>query len=55
MAPSLGFYGSGISFHVVFGQSSDSRVLPGGACIAQPRWIPARRILGCGQTHGISF
>ena len=24
MAPSLGFYGSGISFHVVFGQSSDS-------------------------------
>ena len=27
----------------------DSRVLPGGASIAQPRWMPARRILGGGR------
>ena len=31
---------------VVSGQSFWLRVLPGGARIAQPRWIPARRILG---------
>ena len=29
------------------------RVLPGGADIAQPRWMPARRILGDGRTHGL--
>ena len=33
----------------------DSRVLPGGTRIAQPRWMPARRILGGAQTHGVSF
>ena len=31
------------------------RVLPGGADIAQPRWMPARRILGGGQTCGSPF
>ena len=31
------------------------RVLPGGTCIAQPRGMPRRRILGGGRTDGISF
>ena len=35
-----------ISFRVVSGQSFWLMVLPGGACITQPRWIPVRRILG---------
>jgi len=30
-------------------------VFPGGACIAQPRWMLARGILGSGQTRGVSF
>ena len=55
MAHSLGFYGGGIGFLVVSGQSFWLRVLPGGAHIAQPRWIPVRRILGGGRTCGISF
>ena len=55
MACSLGFYGDGISFRVVFGQSFWLRVLPGGAHIAQPRWMSERRILGGGRTCGISF
>ena len=46
MAHSLGFYGDGVSFQVVSGQSFRLRVLPGGMRIGQPRWIPARRILG---------
>ena len=25
------------------------------ACLVQPRWMPERRILGSGQTRGISF
>ena len=33
---------------------SDS-VLPGGARLVQPRWMPERRILGGGQTCGVSF
>ena len=33
---------------------SDS-VLPGGARLVQPRWMPERRILGGGQTGGVSF
>ena len=52
---SLGFYGNGVSFQVVFGQSLWLKILPGGACIAQPRWVPVRRILGGGRTHGVSF
>ena len=55
MAHSLGFYGGGIGFLVVSGQSFWLRVLPGGAHIAQPRRIPVRRILGGGRTCGISF
>ena len=44
VARSLGFYGDGISFQVVFGQSFWLRVLPGGTRIAQPRWMLARGI-----------
>ena len=50
VAHSLGFYGDGISFWVVFSQSFWLRVLPGGACLVQSRWMPERRILGGGQT-----
>ena len=55
MACSLGLYGDGVSFWVVSDQSFWLRVLPGGAGIAQPRWMPARRILGGGQTRGVVF
>ena len=55
MACSLRFYGDGISFRVVFSQSFWLRVLPGGAHLVQPMWIPERRILGGGQTCGVSF
>ena len=55
MACSLGFYGDGISFQVVLSQSFWLRVLPGGAGLVQPRWISERRILGGGQTGGVSF
>ena len=55
MAHSLGFYVDGINFPVVFGQSFQFRVFPGGTCIAQPRWMLARGILGSGQTRGVSF
>ena len=48
------FHGDGISFWVVLGQSFWLRVLPGGARIAQSRWLPARRILGGGRTRCIS-
>ena len=54
MAHSLGFYGDGISFWVVFSQSFWLRVLPGGACLVLPRWMP-ERILGGGQTCDVSF
>ena len=54
MTCSLGFYGDGISFWVVFSQSFWLRVLPGGANLVQPRCMPERRILG-GQTCGVSF
>ena len=48
----LRFYGDGISFWVASDQSFWP-VLPGGTCIAQPRWMPGRRILGVGTTCGI--
>ena len=48
-------YGDGISFQVVFSQSFWLRVLPGGEHLVQPRWMPERRILGDGQTCGVSF
>ena len=46
VARRAGFYGDGISFPVVSGQSVWLRVLPAGTGITQPRWMPARRILG---------
>ena len=55
VACSLGYYGDGISFRVVFSQSFWLRVLPGGARLVQPRWMPERRILGGGRTCGVSF
>ena len=55
VACSLRYYGDGISFQVVSGQSFWLSVLPGGTWIAQPRWMPVRRILGGGWTHGVSF
>ena len=54
LAGSLRFYGDGISFRVVFNQSFWLRVLPGGASLVQPRWMP-ERILGGGWTCGVSF
>ena len=48
-------HGDGISFRVVFSQSFWLRVLPGGALLVQPRWIFQKRILGGGQTCGVSF
>ena len=55
MACSLGFHGDGISFRVVLSQSFWLRVHPGGVHLVQPRWMPERRILGGGQTGGVSF
>ena len=55
MARSLGFYGDGMSFWVVFSQSFSLRVLPGDARLVQSKWMPERRILGGGQTCGVSF
>ena len=55
MACSLGFYGDGISFRVVFSQSFWLRVLPGGARLGQPRWMPSRRSLGGSWTCGVTF
>ena len=55
VACSLWFYDEGIIFQVVFGQSFWLIVLPGGAYIDQPRWMPARRILGVGWTCGVTF
>ena len=46
-------HGDGISFWAVFSQSFCLRVLPDGARLVQPRWMPERRILGSGQT-GVS-
>ena len=50
----LGFMVMGLSFQVVFSQSFWLSVLPHGARLVQPRWMP-ERILGGGQTCGISF
>ena len=47
VARSLGFYGDGVNFRVVSGQSFWLSVLPGGTRITRPRWIAAKRILGC--------
>ena len=45
-ALSLQRHGEGIRFQVVSGQSFWLRVFLGGTHIAQPRWIPVKRILG---------
>ena len=55
VARSLGFDADGVSLRVVFGQSLWLGVLPGGVPIAQPRWMPVKRVLGDGRTYGISF
>ena len=55
LAHSLGFHGDAVSFQTVSGQSFWLRTLPGCARIAQPRWMPVRRILGGGWTRGASF
>ena len=55
MVCSLRFYGDGISFWVVFSYSFWLRVLPGGVCFVQPRWMLKRRILGGGWTCGVPF
>ena len=52
MARSLWFRGDGIVLSLA---NYSDRVLPGGACLVQPRWMPERRILGGGQTCGVSF
>ena len=46
----LRFCADRISFRVVFSQSFCLRVLPGGACIAKPMWMPEEGILGGGRT-----
>ena len=51
----LKFYGDGMSFRVVLGQSFWFRAFPGGAHIAQPSWMLARGLLGSGRTGGVSF
>ena len=55
MAHSLGFHGDGISFQLDFGQLLLLRVLPGGTRVAQPRWMPVRRILGSCKTRVASL
>ena len=50
-----GFMVNGISFRVVLSQSFWFRVLPGGAHLVQPGWMPERRIVEGGQTHAVSF
>ena len=55
VAHSLGVYGDGISFRVVFSQSFWLRVAPGGARFVPPTWMPERRIQGGGRTCGDSF
>ena len=51
----LRFYGDGISFWVASDQSFWLRAFPGGAHVAQPRWMPVRRILGGGRTRSVCF
>ena len=50
-----GFMVMGLVSGLSLANHSDSRVLPGGARIAQPRWMQARGILGGGGTRGVSF
>ena len=50
----LGFMVLGLASGLSLANYSDSRVLPGGACLIQPRWMKERRILGGGQTCNVS-
>ena len=50
-----GFMVMGFVSGLSLANHSGSRVLPGGAHIAQPRWMLGRRILGGGRASGISF
>ena len=49
-----GFMVMGLVSGLSLANHSDS-VIPGGAHLVQPRWMPDRRILGGGQTSGASF
>ena len=51
----LGFMVMGLVPGLSLANHSDSRVLPGGARLVQPRWLPERRILGGARTCGVSF
>ena len=51
----LGFMVMGLVSRLSLANHSDSRVLLGGACLVQPKWMPERRILGGGRTCGVSF
>ena len=51
----LGFMVMGLVSRLSLANHSDSRVLLGGACLVQPKWMPERRILGGGRTGGVSF
>ena len=55
MACSLGFMMMGLVSGLSLANHSDSRVLPGGTRLVQPKRMPERRILGGGQTCGVSF
>ena len=50
-----GFMVMGLVSRLSLANHSNPRVLPGGACLVQPRWVLARGILGSGRTHGVSF
>ena len=50
-----GFMVMGLVSGLPLANHSDSRVLPGGARLVQPRWMPERRILGGDGTGGVSF
>ena len=50
----LGFMVMGFVSRWSLANHSNS-VFPGGARIAQPRWMLARGILGSGRTRGVSF
>ena len=51
----LGFMGMELVSGLSLAKSFWLRVLPGDTRIAQPRWMPARRILGGGWTRGVSW
>ena len=50
-----GFMVMGLVSRLSLANHSNPRVLPGGACLVQPRWMPERGILGGGPTRGVCF